>query len=371
MRAPPPPPLTWLERLARRFRPPRRVLPTRAGGITLLMPLVLGVAAINAGNNLLFIMVGACLGMITLSGIVSEQLVRTLQVDLRASGPLYAAEPGRLTLRVHRPRRAGALFDVRVRERVPRRERKSRPAAQVLDARLPYVEGLEAEAPASRTFPRRGVWALGPLELLTRYPFGLLTKACDLSTTLEVLVRPRRVAVPSALVDPRALVPDGAAAQRRGRGEDFYGLRERADHDVDARVHALRSLRLGREVVVETEATARPVAWVGVCAAPGAEPEALERALELAQAVLEAWALEGWALGLVAGAHELSPERAGLDTLLDALATVEPGAGPHTLDTRAVWLVPAGAEVTVHADAVRIDVHADGTATPRPRRAAA
>lgn len=371
MRAPPPPPPTWAERLARRFRPPRRVLPTRAGGITLLMPLVLGVAAINAGNNLLFILVGACLGMITLSGIVSEQLVRTLEVEARPSGPLYAAEPGRLTLRIHRPRAAGMLFDLRVRERVPRRERKTRPPAEVLDARLAFLEGLEALAPATRTFPRRGIWALGPLELLTRYPFGLLTKACDLQTALEVLVRPRRVPVPSALVDPRALVPEGVAALRRGRGEDFYGLREREEYDSDARVHALRSLRLGREVVVETEATARPVAWVGVSAADGAEPTALECALELAQAMLEAWDAEGWAVGLAVGPVALGPERAGLATLLDVLATVEPATGPQLLDTRAVWLVPAGAEVDVHPDAVVIDVGADGAATPRTRRVAA
>lgn len=371
MRAPPPPPPTWTERLARRFRPPRRVLPTRAGGITLLMPLILGVAAINAGNNLLFILVGACLGMITLSGIVSEQLVRTIDVEVRPSGPQYAGEPGRLSVRVYRPRASALLFDVRVRERVPRRSRKTRPAAEVLDARLAFLEGLEAVAPATRVFPRRGVWALGPLELLTRYPFGLLTKACDLRAELEVLVRPRRVPVPAALVDPRAVVPEGLAAQRRGRGDDFYGLRERDDRDVDARVHALRSLRLGREVVVDTEATARPVAWVGVSAAPGAEPEALERALELAQATLEAWELQGWAVGLAVGAVELGPERAALGTLLDVLATVEPGTGPVTLDARAVWLVPTGAEVEVRAEVVVIDVRADGTATPRARRAAA
>ena len=89
------------------------------------------------------------------------------------------------------------------------------------------------------------------------------------------------------------------------------------------------------------------------------------------QATLEAWELQGWAVGLAVGAVELGPERAALGTLQDVLATVEPGTGPVTLDARAVWLVPSGAEVEVRAEAVVIDVRADGTATPRARRAAA
>lgn len=364
-------PLTRWERIKARFRPPRRVLPTRAGAATLITPLVLGIAAINASNNLLFLLVGACLGMIVLSGIISERLVRVLEVEVAACGAVRSGERARLSVRFHRPGTGAPLFDLRVRERTRDRDGRKVPAEQCLDARLSIVEGHEGTTLAERTFPRRGRASLRPLELLTRYPFGLLTKACDLDTILDVLVRPRAVEVPERLADPRGLVAEGRAAARRGAGDDFYTLRERDERDLDARVHALRSLRIGHEVVVETEATARPVAWIGVANAAGADPEALERALELAQAALEAWDRRGWAVGLIVGERALGPESASLDTLLDALALVEVEAAAQALDERAVWLIPAGARVVLHGAPVLLDVGAGGALSERATRAAA
>lgn len=354
-----------------RFRPPRRVLPTRAGAITLITPLILGIAAINASNNLLFVLVGACLGMITLSGIISEQLMRAVRVEVTAVGAVRALEVARIAVRFL-PRRSGApLFDLRVRERLARRDRRRIPADQILDARLAIAEGGEATLLAERVFPRRGRARLRPLELLSRYPFGLLTKACDLDVTLDVIVRPRAVDVPAHLADPRGLVAEGRAAARRGLGDDFYSLREREDRDLDARVHALRSLRLGHEVVVETEATARPVAWVGVALARGASPEAIERSLELAQATLEAWERQGWAVGVLVGDRAFGPDGSGLAAMLDALALAEPASGALVLDERAVWLVPDGADVSVRGAPACFGVTATGELRGHSAREAA
>src|SRR5688500_10591939 len=52
-----------IKNFSERFRPPRRLIPTRAGMFTLGAPLILGIAAINAGNNLLFLLLGASLGL--------------------------------------------------------------------------------------------------------------------------------------------------------------------------------------------------------------------------------------------------------------------------------------------------------------------
>ena len=45
-------------RVLRFMHPPRRAIPTRAGLFALGAPIVLGVAAVNASNNLLFILLG-------------------------------------------------------------------------------------------------------------------------------------------------------------------------------------------------------------------------------------------------------------------------------------------------------------------------
>ena len=45
--------------------------------------LLLGFAAIGTGNNLLFLILGGMLGFITLSGWLSEQMIRRVQVRRR------------------------------------------------------------------------------------------------------------------------------------------------------------------------------------------------------------------------------------------------------------------------------------------------
>ena len=58
--------------LSRLLHPRRTITPTRDGWWCLLVAVGLGVAAINTGNNLLYLLVSALLALIVVSGILSE-----------------------------------------------------------------------------------------------------------------------------------------------------------------------------------------------------------------------------------------------------------------------------------------------------------
>lgn len=323
-------------------RPPRRIRPTRAGWFALVTPFFLGLAAINASNNLLFLLLAASLGAIVLSGILSERNLRGVRASLRPVDDAYAGEPARLLLSVERKRVTAGdvpLFAIRVREIA----RKKTPKDQRLDAVVPVIEGPSARAVASRVFPRRGLIDLRRLEVVTTYPFGLLAKSKDLDLEAQVLVRPRRVPVPEALADPAGLAAEGRASSRRGLGEDVYGLRERHEWDPHHRVHALRSARVGREVVIETEATERPVAWIGVANTLGADPEAFERTLEVALATVREWEENGWAVGLRTAGALHPPGSADLGELLALLELEKPRT--FRADAVPLWLVPERASL--------------------------
>jgi len=64
--------------LWRLFHPRRTIKPTRDGWWCLFVAVGLGVAAINTGNNLLYLLVSALLALIVVSGILSEQAMRGL-----------------------------------------------------------------------------------------------------------------------------------------------------------------------------------------------------------------------------------------------------------------------------------------------------
>src|ERR1700758_4196992 len=74
---------------------------TRAGIIYVLVTLVIGVAALNTGNNLLYIVVAAMLAAIVVSGYVSALVLRYLELDIRLPEHVFAGRPvlGRIVLR--------------------------------------------------------------------------------------------------------------------------------------------------------------------------------------------------------------------------------------------------------------------------------
>jgi uncharacterized protein (DUF58 family) len=311
---------------------------TRAGVFVLLVPILLGVAAVSSTNNLLFFMVGGALGAIVLSGILSERNIRGVRARIVPAASAHAGEPALLRVLVEREASLPA-YGLRIRER-PSIFRK--PPMGLLDVTIGRVERA-AEAVGARTFPARGRATLERSELVTTYPFGLLAKARDLDVGVEVVVRPRRVAVPEVLRDPRAIACDGEANDRRGMGIEVHGLRERREHDSVQRVHALRSMALGQDVVIETAAVDRPTAFIGLANDEGADPEALERAIEVAAAVIAEWDRRGFLVGLATNGQSIPPGAETIDRLLDRLALLGPEPRGRCSVEPPVWIAPAGA----------------------------
>src|SRR3954451_22169961 len=62
----------------RRLRPPRRLSFTREGRIIVILSVGVGFAAINTGNNLLYLLLGWLLSFIIASGILSELTLQRL-----------------------------------------------------------------------------------------------------------------------------------------------------------------------------------------------------------------------------------------------------------------------------------------------------
>ncbi|HEX2204556.1 MAG TPA: hypothetical protein VHG91_14690, partial [Longimicrobium sp.] len=165
-----PRPRTPAERIRRFFRPPRRLRFSRGGWLFSLGALVLGVSAIGTGNNLLFLLLGAMLGFITLSGWLSEQTVRRAEVRRRPVRGVTAGVPARIAYEVRNGNRRLPSFAVEVYE-----------AGFARRAWVPVVgPGETASARAEATWERRGVYPLETVTVATSFPFGLFRKERDL-----------------------------------------------------------------------------------------------------------------------------------------------------------------------------------------------
>src|SRR5215470_1710252 len=96
---------------------------TRAGIVYVFATLLIGVAALNTGNNLLYIVVAAMLAAILVSGIASAVVLRELTLDVRLPEHVFAERQvsGRMMLKNRR--RWLPAFSVSV---VPPKARKPR-----------------------------------------------------------------------------------------------------------------------------------------------------------------------------------------------------------------------------------------------------
>jgi uncharacterized protein (DUF58 family) len=261
--------------------PSRTLWPTRDGWWCLAAAVALGFAAMNTGNNLLYLLVSMLLGLIVVSGVLSEQSMRRLRFVALAPDDIQACRPALLGLRIANGKRWRASYSltIEVRADVPR--------AVTYVPRL--AAGGEQLVSWDATFPSRGRHRFPRVRVATRFPFALFVKAGDVAFDVEIVVYP---ALRPLDASARQRVAGGtAAARRRGRGVELHHLRDYRPGDEPRLIHWRSSAKTGTLLVREVEAeTALDVRIVldGMPVAGERLEAALSEAASLAVHVLSA-----------------------------------------------------------------------------------
>ena len=312
---------------------PRRTLwPARDGWWCLGAALGLGFAAINTGNNLLYLLVSMLLGLIIVSGVLSEQSIRRVRVEPVLPDELFA---GRL-----------ALFGARVVNRKRWWPSYSISVEVLGVGQRAYLAKLPAGGERLITWPEtppaRGRRRLAGFRVATRFPFGLFVKAGQLEPDVEVVVYP---AVGPVSPD-RHRELDGAgggAAPRRGRGHGLHNLREYRFGDDPRLIHWRSSAKSPSLMVRELEADSALDTRLVLEGTGASDSARLERALAEAASLAVHLLGGGASVDLVGpGVHvPLGSGPAQRARILTALALYEPtasplpvGAGPPPSDAR-------------------------------------
>jgi len=335
---------------------------TRAGIVYVLVTLVIGIAALNTGNNLLYIVVAAMLAAILVSGVVSAWVLRYLELDVRLPEHLFAGRPvlGRIVL--NNPRRFLPSFSIRV---VSTRKKRKKPVKQwqwesttftfpfnrppeqqwlrLPDRRLRRVTVLppppgifqgmayfpfippqaELSADLELRFDQRGRYREDSFGLATRFPFAFLTKTRHVSLPREVLVYPR-IEPTDELVAILPRVRGEWESFVRGRGAELYRIREYMPEDsarhVDWKATAKSGSLKVREFAREDERR--------LCIAfDNPEPaliseRAYEKAVDLTASLAWHFSTQDAEVSFAVPGH---PRTRDLHEFLGWLAVIEPG----------------------------------------------
>ena len=297
----------------------RRLKTTKLGWWFIGLTFGIGIAAINTGNNLLFLVLGMLLASIVVSGILSEQSLREVRVERRLPAGASVGQPALIGLLARNSKKRAPSFSLELREKGG--DVEGRGFLVVLAA------GQTGEI-AYRFVPhRRGVHRFQQLEVVTRAPFGLFEKSRPLDAAAELVVFPRRVPAPPA--QPRALAREGERPEdRMGVGLEVHSLRDHRDGEDARTIHWKSSARHGRLIGVDREQERRRRVCVVVDNRALSEA-LLDRAVEKAAALVERELDAGAEVALAVAGDNLAAGSgdAHLREALTMLALLQPAPG--------------------------------------------
>lgn len=223
----------------------------RDGRWWLLVAAVLWATGIAKGINLIALLGSILLATWLLNAVAARRRLRGLHARRWIEDPVFAGISACVTIEVGRPR--GHLREgIAVRDHGDNHE---------------IVQALPERASLQRwrtehlvTVPRRGVYHWQPLELVSAYPFGLVSAKASFGRGEKVIALPRLGRIHLArfrrLVRQASGIDDVSSERptpEAGHHGEFYGVREFREGDSPRWIHWRTSARQGQLMVREFE----------------------------------------------------------------------------------------------------------------------
>ena len=212
---------------------------TGGGGIFLLIMIVVGFAAWNTGNNLLFLVFSLLCSTLFVGGVAARASLSDLIVSARFPDHIFAGEAAPVIVTLRNAKRVLPSFSILVEARGPdeaasssKSKRRRRTFLKRPLAYFTYVpHHAAAEQRVEQLFSVRGHVLINGFELSTRFPFGFFRFRRRLSArNVDIVVYPK----PEPIGDELHLLPMYAghfASSRRGVGQDLFSLRNYQERD--------------------------------------------------------------------------------------------------------------------------------------------
>jgi len=233
------------------FRMPRRLKFTREGKYFVGITLGVGFAAINTGNNLLYLLLGMLLSLMVVSSVMSELSLRTLTVTRKLPTRAQVGRAHLVEIEVYNHKKRIPSYAIEV---------EDLRAGQPADKRCFFLKISPSSAQVAayrRTPARRGRDRHTGFRIATRFPFGLFEKSREVSADGELVIYPA--------VDPVRLPPEdrgrqlgGVGTSGRGTSDETYSLRPMREGDDPRDIYWRKSAITNQMVLRERARETRP-----------------------------------------------------------------------------------------------------------------
>jgi uncharacterized protein (DUF58 family) len=226
---------------------------TREGIIYLGVVAVLVLAAVNTGNNLLWMLLSCAMAGLLISGALSRAVLRGVELRFDMPEHIFAEQPVVAELELRNEKEAWPSFSLRV---VGENKKGAGPIL-TRPVFFPYIpRQSSARQKVELSFPHRGNYRQDAFSIRTRFPFGFFEKTRQVDSELEIIVYPK-VAPTDHFYEVLPLLSGEMASNFRGRGHELHSLRDYLYTDsarfVDWKVTARAGRLMVREFAREDE----------------------------------------------------------------------------------------------------------------------
>src|SRR3984885_7175561 len=222
---------------------------TREGWIYIAGIIIVALAALNTGNNLLFLILASLIAIILMSGILSSLTLTGIEMRLELAQHIFAGQTVRAQVELENQKLTLPSFSLRV-EGAKDKKAVTAPLLEtpVYFPYLPKRDRVQQNVPM--TFPRRGAYRQDMFRIVTRFPFGFLQKARRVQLGAEALVYPS-VEPSRDFFEILPALQGALESLSKGGGHDLYALRGYVPNDSARHVHWKASARSGSLMVRE------------------------------------------------------------------------------------------------------------------------
>ncbi|MHC4947974.1 MAG: DUF58 domain-containing protein [Planctomycetota bacterium] len=264
--------------------------------------MLVGVAAMNSQNNLLFWIFGLMASGLVVSGLVSGIMMTRLRCRRLDPQHGQVGEPLATRYAITNRSRLLPAFDIHVEELADAGRSTWSRLTGLARAWVMHVGPRETVHGEAVSWPTaRGEAQFDRVRIWTTFPFGIIKKSVTFSQPQHTLIYPRLYELRRHVL--RTVSTDGVlgirTTQRAGAGDDYFGMREYRPGDQLRNISWKRSAALDTLICVERSRPSPPRLRVVLDLTQRSEPLALEEdAISLAASVLHAADLEGFEIGL-------------------------------------------------------------------------
>ncbi|MDI6851563.1 MAG: DUF58 domain-containing protein [bacterium] len=191
-----------------------------------ILTLLLGFAAVNSGNNLLYFFLAALLSIMALSGFISYLSLKSIQISIIAPEEMYAKTVNYLKVRV-KNKSPLPLFLIYV-----KRSEKEKVVFEIIPPSS-FKEGL-----LPCYFEKRGYKDVESIFVGTTFPLSFTIREMFYPMNLKLLVFPHIYKIERDItIESPENTGWGAESSKEGAIGDFMGLREYTFQDKVSRIH--------------------------------------------------------------------------------------------------------------------------------------